>query len=134
LEPWIARLAAERVTDDELAQIADHVAHHASAIEAGRYHATADLGFHRLVAEASKNPALIPVFNSIADLMVEEVIARLEMDAATNRSNRSFHERLHAALARHDADAAGDIMREHVLEVQGRLHRMLPGDREEDTQ
>jgi GntR family transcriptional repressor for pyruvate dehydrogenase complex len=131
LEPWTARLAAERITDDELAGIRAHVAHHASAIEAGRYHATADLGFHRLVAEASKNPALVLVFNAIADLMVDEVIAGIEMDAATNHSNLSFHERLHDALERHDAEAAGAIMREHVLEVQGRLHRMLPGDAED---
>jgi GntR family transcriptional repressor for pyruvate dehydrogenase complex len=133
IEPWTARLAAERISDDELERLHAHVAHHAGAIEAGRYHATADLGFHRLVAEASRNPALVLVFNSIADLMVEEVIARLEMDAATNSSNLSFHERLYAALAAHDAEAAAAIMREHVLEVQGRLHRLLPGHAEEDT-
>jgi DNA-binding FadR family transcriptional regulator len=131
LEPWTARLAAERITDEELAAIEAHVAHHAAAIEAGRYHATADLGFHRLVAAASRNPALVLVFNSIADLMVDEVIARIEMDAATNRSTLTIHERLHDALVRHDAEAASAIMREHVLEVQERLHRMLPGDAED---
>ena len=131
LEPWIARLAAERITDDELAALHAHVTHHAAAIAAGRYHATVDLGFHRLVAEAAKNPALVLVFTSIADLMVQEVIARLEMDEATNRSNLSFHERLHGALARRDPEGASAIMREHVLEVQGRLHRLLPAEAED---
>lgn len=128
LEPWIAQLAADRITEDELAQIRRHIGKHVEAIEAGRFHATADLGFHRMVAETSKNPALVLVFNSIADLMVEEVIARLEMDAATNRSNLAFHERLYHALERHDSQAARTIMHEHVLEVQDRLRRLLPGD------
>lgn len=129
LEPWLAQLAAERITEEELAQIRHHITKHAEAIEAGRFHATADLGFHRMVAEAAKNPALVLVFNSIADLMVEEVIARLQMDAATNRSNLACHERLCAALERHDAPAAGTIMREHILESQDRLRQLLPGDR-----
>ncbi len=127
LEPWIARLAAERITVDELAQIQRHITKHAEAIEAGQFHATADLGFHRMVAEASKNPVLVLVFNSIADLMVKEVIARLQMDAATNRSNLAFHERLYEALERHDSQGAGTIMHEHILEVQGRLRRLLAG-------
>ena len=50
------------------------------------------------------------------------------MDVGTNRSNLAFHERLYQALPRHDAPAAGTIMREHVLEVQDRLRRLLPGD------
>jgi DNA-binding FadR family transcriptional regulator len=125
LEPWIARLAAERITPEELAQIRRHLEMHAEAIGAGRFHATADLGFHRLVAAAAKNPALVLVFNSIADLIVEEVIARLEMDAPTNRSNLACHERLYEALARHDRETAGTVMREHVLEVQDRLRRLL---------
>jgi GntR family transcriptional regulator, transcriptional repressor for pyruvate dehydrogenase complex len=126
LEPALARLAAERISADELARIDRHIARHAEAIEAGRLHATADLGFHRLVAEASRNPALVLVFNSIADLMVEAVIARLEMDAPTNRSNLAFHAELHEALRRHDSQAAARIMRAHVSEVQVRLLRLLP--------
>ena len=128
LEPWLAQLAAERITGDELARVHEHVTRHAEAIEAGRYHATADLGFHRMVAEASRNPALVLVFNSIADLMVGEVVARLRMDAATNESNLACHRRLYEALERHDAATAGQLMHEHVLEVQGRLYRLLPAE------
>lgn len=129
LEPRLAWLAAERVTDEELERMHRHLGSHAAAIDAGRFHATANLGFHRMVAEASKNPALVFVINSIADLMVKEVVARLRMDAETTRSNLAFHERLYEALKRHDAEVAGAIMLEHVLEVQGRLQRLLPQGR-----
>ena len=128
LEPRIATLAAQRITEEELAQISRHIARHAAAIEAGHLHATADLGFHRLVAEAAKNPVLILFANSMADLMVEEVVARLRMDEATNRSNLACHERIYQALLRRDPEAASQVMLEHVTEVQSRLQKLLPGE------
>lgn len=58
----------------------------------------------------------------------DTVIAGNSVDAATNRSNLAFHVRLYEALQRHDSPAAGAITHEHVLEVQDRLRRLLPGD------
>lgn len=128
LEPCIASLAAQRSADEELKRIQAYIAKHAEAIAAGDLHATADLGFHRLLAEASQNPLLVLFAHSMADVMVEEVVARLEMDAATNRSNLAFHQRIAAALARRDADEASKVMLEHIQEVQERLGRLLPGE------
>jgi GntR family transcriptional repressor for pyruvate dehydrogenase complex len=126
LEPWVARLAAQRITEEELARIGAYVTRHAEAIAAGHLHATADLGFHRMLAEAAKNPLLGLFVHSMADAMVEEVVARLDMDAATNRSNLVFHQRICSALARRDDDEASRVMLEHVTEVQDRLGRLLP--------
>lgn len=126
LEPRVAALAAERITDAELARIADHTEKHTEAIEAGQLHATADLGFHRLVAEASRNPALLLFTNSMADLMVQEVVARLDMDEAVNRSNLQFHRRILEAFRSRDPEAASRFMLAHVTEVQNRLETLLP--------
>jgi GntR family transcriptional regulator, transcriptional repressor for pyruvate dehydrogenase complex len=126
LEPWIASLAAQRITPLELARLEAHVTQHADAIAAGHLHATADLGFHRMLAEAAKNPLLVLFAHSMADWMVEEVVARLEMDTATNRSNLAFHQRIYVALARRDHEEAARVMLEHVTEVQDRLGRLLP--------
>src|SRR5436309_15481392 len=59
--------------------------------------------------------------------MVQEVVARLEMDATTNRSNLASHQKICAALARRDHDEASRVMLEHVTEVQDRLGRLVPG-------
>lgn len=129
LEPRIASLAAQRITEPELAQIRRYVDGHRAAIAEGDLHATADLRFHRMVADASKNPALILFANAMADLMVQEVVARLRMDEATNRSNLAFHERIYGALLNRDAEAASRWMHEHVLEVQRRLEHLLGKER-----
>lgn len=125
-EPRVAGPAAERITEEELVRIRRHIEKHATAIHAGRLHATANLGFHRMLADASKNPALILFANSLADLIVQEVVARIQMDEAINQNNLAFHRRIYEALARRDAAAASAVMLEHVLEVQGRLATLLP--------
>lgn len=133
LEPQLARLAAERITEEALEGIRRHIERHAAAIEAGHLHATANLGFHRLIAEASRNPTLVLFANSLADLIVREVVARIQMDETTNRSNLAFHRRLYDALARRDPAAAAAVMLEHVLEVQSRLARLLPQEESPPT-
>jgi len=125
LEPRVAALAAERRTDDEIARMAEHTDKHAEAIGAGQLHATADLGFHRLVAGASRNPALFLFTNSMADLMVQEVVARLDMDEAVNRSNLEFHRQILEAVRSQDPEAASRLMLAHVTEVQDRLETLL---------
>jgi DNA-binding FadR family transcriptional regulator len=129
LEPAMARLAAARITDEELERLERYTEGHARAIAQRHLHATADLAFHRMIAAASKNPVLTLFIDSLADLLVQEVVARLEMDEATNRSNLRFHRRIFEALQRHDADAAGRIMLRHVAEVQRRLEALLPRER-----
>lgn len=126
LEPRVAALAAERRSEEEIARMAEHADKHAEAIAAGQLHATADLGFHRLVAEASRNPALLLFTNSMADLMVQEVVARLSMDEAVNRSNLEFHRRILEAVRGRDTEAASRLMLAHVREVQDRLETLLP--------
>ena len=54
LEPRIASLAAQRITAEELARIEAYVAKHAEAIAAGHLHATADLGFHRMLGRCEE--------------------------------------------------------------------------------
>lgn len=125
LEPRVAALAARRITGEELSRITAHTAAHAVAIEKGHFHATADLGFHRLIAEASRNPVLVLVINAIADLMVQEVVARLAMDEATNTSNLRFHKRIVAALRRRDSEGASRVMLAHVRETRQRLAKLM---------
>jgi GntR family transcriptional repressor for pyruvate dehydrogenase complex len=129
LEPENARLAARRITAEALAGLKRYTEGHARAIAQRQLHATADLGFHRLIAEASGNPVLVLFTNSMADLLVQEVVARLDMDEAINRRNLHFHRRIFRALSRRDADGAGRLMFRHVADVQRRLETLLPRER-----
>ena len=128
LEPHLAALAARRVTPEELARLKDVLDEQAGAVESGQLPHAYDLRFHRLVAEASGNPVLHAMMNSVADLLVGEVVSRLELSVAINRDILHFHQRIYRALGRRDAERAQELMAQHVLDIQRQLWQLLPED------
>ena len=112
LEPMAARLAAERITDEELAVLRALHAELGTAI-AGAHHPSAaelNLRWHRAVT------------NACGSRYLQEFIARLWQALPgraiwlTDRAATSYaqHERIMEALEAHDAEAAYACMREHI--------------------
>ncbi len=126
LEPHLASLAAERVTPEVLKQLREVLREQADAVESGQLPPSYDLRFHRLVAEASGNPVLHAMMNSVADLLVEEVLSKLHLSIAVNRDILHFHQRIYRALLHHDAERAQDLMAQHVLDIQRQLWQLVP--------
>lgn len=58
LEPMCARLAAERITEDQLKRIAENLEHTAELVETGQSPVQATIAFQSLVAEAAHNSVL----------------------------------------------------------------------------
>ncbi len=119
LEPDIARIAAKRATKDDIDKLAALIAEQERAIESHhprRY----DLQFHRLVAEASKNPVLSLVMNSVADLIID-AISSLDLTLDTRRHVTHFHQQVFQAIRKRDGEKAYDMMFRHVVDVQRRI-------------
>ncbi len=126
LEPHLASLAAGRVTPEVLKQLGEVLREQADAVESGQLPPSYDLRFHRLVAEASGNPVLHAMMNSVADLLVEEVVSQLHLSVEVNRDILSFHRRIYQALLDRDAEQAQELMTQHVLDIQRQLWQLLP--------
>ena len=126
LEPHLAALAARRVTPEELASLKGVLREQADAVESGQLPHAYDLRFHRLVAEASGNPVLHAMMNSVADLLVDEVVSKLKLSVAINRDILHFHRQIYRALGRRDAERAQELMTQHVLDIQRQLWQLLP--------
>lgn len=116
LEPDIARLAAKRATKEDIEKLAALISEQERALESGSAHQY-DLKFHRFVAEASKNPVLRLVMNSVADLIVE-AIASLDLTLNVRRHVTSFHRQVFSAIQNRDGEKAYDLMLRHVMDVQ----------------
>ena len=125
LETRVAGLAALRATEEDLQKLEEVIRHHEKTVETGDLPHEYNLEFHRDLAEASRNPVIGLMVNSVADLLIEEVVSKLDMDLATNQSNLEFHRRLYEAIKAHREHKAEEIMREHILEVQRRLQELL---------
>jgi len=114
LEPEIARLAAERRTDGDLAAM------HA-AIEVERAARTSDAGhdasraFHVAVAEATQNEALVRLLESlwIADVG-RRLLAQRRRAPTWQAADVEEHRAIRAVVEQGDADRAAHLMREHV--------------------
>ena len=125
IEPQAAAWMAEygRPADvAELAQLADSMARLAAMEVAVVEVLNADRRFHDLVARASDNRVVAAVSRDI-----REVIGTLwgfsTLDPADARQVAEQHQRIAAAVRRHDARAAAAAMRDHLVwAAQADLH------------
>lgn len=111
IEPWIASLAAERSTEEDIKSLEDNCQLVEDEILSGNNHLPADVDFHVSIANCTHNsvvPRLIPV------------IARAinAFGAVTNNSLRSEtiigHRDMLKAIKNHDVEAARKAMLEHM--------------------
>ncbi len=120
LEPPIARLAARRASPDDIARLEELLRRQEAALRSREGPRPLALGFHRLVARSARNLPLQIVMDSLADLTVG-AITNLYLSTDVHRHVVHFHRRIINAIKRHDEEAAYELMRRHVLEVQQRM-------------
>jgi len=119
VEKGTAALAAERASDqdlvdmetvyDQMVQFQDNIAEFARA----------DLEFHLVLAKATGNPVLIKVNNvlrSILEVSMENIVSVLGM-----QDGMHYHRLIIEAVRARNAEAAENIMQEHIVRTIERL-------------
>lgn len=101
LEVEAARLASQRRTETQLAELTELHDQRAAAYATGDLDTAteADLAFHRRIAEAAGNPVLLAIYETLLDAVVANIRFNFEHPAED-------HDVAHTALL--DAIAAGD--------------------------
>lgn len=121
LEPTIARLAVERASDADIAQLSAHLKkeheahHHESRNEAIRLSGQ----FHILLAQIAANAVMLR--------MIKELVTRTSLiigifgapSVANCRDDE--HEQILRAFKARDGQAAADLMTNHLREIEGSL-------------
>jgi GntR family transcriptional regulator, transcriptional repressor for pyruvate dehydrogenase complex len=114
LEMHAAQLAAQRATEPAIAALKSALAAFRIEVDAGRHGVEEDLLFHLEIARAAKNPIMV----SLIGLITPDII-RLNKESRACEAGRAAvalneHEKLFAAIAAHDVDAAMQAMAEHM--------------------
>lgn len=125
-EPAVARVAATRITDRELAELDAITAAQRRKVRAGQSTIGEDTAFHAALARATHNPVLVRLMETLNDLLVESRTRTLRRRGRPLRSLRG-HEQVLLAVRRRDADGAALAMSEHIDQIAALLRQAMTG-------
>ena len=120
LEGALARLAAQRATDEQIESLKATVDEMARSTRDAERYLEADLAFHMTLAAAAHNRVLLRAMHAIRAMLRREIKAGLERELAEAgelRRGLAWHAGLVEAIAEHDASAA-EAMSLHMMEDQ----------------
>jgi DNA-binding GntR family transcriptional regulator len=121
LEPTIARLAVERATDADIANLSMHLKMEHDAHHHDRRHEAIRLSgqFHLLLAQIASNAVMLR--------MMKELVTRTSLiigifgAPSVANCRDDDHERILTAFKSRDGNAAADLMADHLREIEGSL-------------
>ena len=123
IEPELVALAAERATDQELDEI-NTLAHTMEEQAAhGLDFVDPDMGFHRRIAQAARNPVLAQMMDGIHDLFLVSRVMTARDPGMTARAVR-YHILIAEALRGRNANQARLLMHAHTEDTVTTLTAM----------
>jgi DNA-binding FadR family transcriptional regulator len=127
-----AALAAQRRTDEDLAQMRVALDAVQAAVDAGKDAVGADFQFHSAIARATQNPHFAELIATLGARIIPR--ARLEGEDTMTDERRAYlkrvnaeHENILDAIAAGDADGARAAMRTHLANSRERRRRASLG-------
>lgn len=125
-EPAVARVAATRVTDEDIVDLQRILEAQRKKLKTGRSAIVEDTAFHGVLARATRNRVIVSIMATLNDLLVESRTLALRQEGRPSRSMQG-HEAVVAALRKRDGEAAATAMREHIDQIADLLHRPSNG-------
>lgn len=129
MEPYMAQTAALRRNEENLRCIYSAVEKMQQMIRTGgsfefEAFAAADRQFHLSVAQATQNPSMAEVLESVSSTLAEGMRLSGIFDVAWYKACE-FHTRIAEAIEKRDPDLAGHEMNKHLSDVREDLNRAM---------
>ena len=114
LEPGVARLAAQRISNSSLASLEKVIDRQEAALDADADEVTRmDLLFHQTLIDATGNTTLASVLDTIGEKIRDTRSETLQNEARARRSIEA-HRKILTALKKRDGDLAAREMEDHL--------------------
>jgi GntR family transcriptional regulator, transcriptional repressor for pyruvate dehydrogenase complex len=122
VEPFSVKMATERIREDSLEQIRQNIRETRECLKSNN---AADarlltLEYHRLIAQASGNPVIFFMVDSIMDIM-ENNVSTIIIPAESVKNTLRDHEEICDAVIRRDPEMAQALMLKHIQEIHAAL-------------
>src|ERR1700712_1793755 len=112
LEANVACLAAERATDEHLAELAEEVAEMYASLNDPHEYLIHDVRFHRTIARASGNPILAALMETITANLYDN--RRLTVEHSQDlKQSAEMHREIYRAIRSHNPSLARHTMESH---------------------
>jgi len=123
LEPHIARIAAEKISDEEIEQLKTFVVDEGPDLDAG---AKKNTSLHHYLSRVTNNSLLILIVDFI-DNLLDEVKQSMELGADFHKEIQDSHRKIINCLVEKDSEGAGRAMADDVVMV-GRIMSKKMGE------
>jgi len=120
LEIYVARLAAERLTDKQLATLGQHVDRMRASVGDLPAFVKADLAFHHELSSSAGNSVLLDQLQVVRSLLRVWVDRAVENEEDARRALEE-HDAVYRALVARDPDGAASAMAAHMTTASARL-------------
>ena len=117
LEPEIAALAATRITQEQISAMSEAVEIMEQALDNVDTFVEADLDFHLALAQATQNP-LIPILMDSIIALLREQRKRIALINGGLQRGQYHHKRILDSVIQHDPKAARQAMQLHLQQVR----------------
>lgn len=117
LEGEAAALAASRRLDTEVGRLGAEVDAMAGQLESEEAFIAADLGFHLIIAEASRNRLIVHLMNAIRVLLQRSLMSSFHIPGSPQGAVE-MHRLIYEAVAGRRPEEARQLMQEHVSRVE----------------
>jgi len=118
VEPQVAGLAAERVTEDEIAAMAAILDAQVVEVRAGRTGMENDTAFHLALARAAQNPFLLRLVSTLVESLKESRGKSVRREGRPARS-LAGHRMILEAIREHNKAKARATMLRHLEGIEG---------------
>jgi len=113
LESNLAALAAERGKEEHHAAMAEQVAEMFASMDSPAEYLVHDLMFHRIISQASGNPILAALIETITSALYDK--RRKTVERSTDmRESAEMHREIYRAIRARDAAEARRLMEQHL--------------------
>ena len=125
LEPYAAHIAAEKMSEEDLGRLEDHIESCTKALLVGDSEALRkyEIMFHRTIAHASQNPILILIIDFIENIL-DDVKKILKPGVDFSEKVIKSHKRIYKALSEKNSEMASREMLKDVSSVEKELAKL----------
>jgi GntR family transcriptional repressor for pyruvate dehydrogenase complex len=124
LEPYIAKLATEKITAEDLRKLEQNVQKASTLVGSNTPSPEENIEFHALIAASTQNQVITLTLKTLLDVVKEmtlEITDHLQKRAKISRQAVAYHKKIVKALREKNSQRVYELMLKHIIEIQGGL-------------